>query len=62
MGAFGFALFGSHPAVETLGYYSELTSMMPFREAPQILGMYAGLALLLATAPFAVPISRFLRK
>ncbi len=54
VGALGLAAFGAHGAMDTAGLM-----FIPLREMPELLGVYAGIALLAATAPFLGPIGRF---
>ena len=55
-GALSLTVFGSHEPLTAHGFF-----MVPTGQVPQLLGAYAGVALLASIAPFMGPINRFLR-
>lgn len=56
IGSLGMAAFGSVTPLDAHGFF-----LVPVGQVPQLLGLYAGVALLASVAPFVGPIGRFLR-
>jgi hypothetical protein len=56
VGTLGLSAFGSFGPLDTHGLF-----LVPVGQLPQLLGLYAGVALLIAVAPFVGPIGRYLR-
>jgi hypothetical protein len=56
IGSLGMAAFGHVAPLDAHGFF-----LVPVGQVPQLLGLYAGVALLASVAPFVGPIGRYLR-